>query len=365
MVLSKKNNKTLTDKISSNINYINNVNNNNYIFPAEWLEHEGILLAWPHDKITFPDVKKVELAFIKIISSLNKSEKVNLLVTGSAMRKKVQNMFTIKKLSLNNITFYEHNYADVWFRDYGPTFLVNTALHKRAIVKWTFNAYGNKYKTLLKDNVITLFLNKKMNLPVFNAGIVCEGGAIETNGNGVLLTTTSCLLNNNRNPNKSKNEIEKVLKNILNIKKVIWLDYGIIGDDTDGHIDNLARFVNDNIILCTYANKNDENFRSLNANFQKLSKSTDINGKSFKIIKLPLPLMYSKDKSRRLSASYANFYIGNTVVLVPQFNLSTDKVAISILKKVFPKRKIIGIDCSNLIYGGGTLHCISQQIPKI
>lgn len=337
-----------------------------YYMPAEWHPHQAIFLAWPHDKITFPKLANVEKAYINILKAMaqTNSEDINLLVTGPKMRKKVESLIMQNKINQEKVHIYEHDYADVWFRDYGPTFVINPKEKKIAMVKWTFNSWGNKYKELLKDDDIPQFLNKFFNLPYFDSGIVMEGGSLEVNGKGTLLTTTKCLLNKNRNPNLSQKEIESVLKSHLNIKNIVWLHDGILGDDTDAHIDNLARFVNESTIVCAFEEDAiDPNYKNLKENYDILTRAKDQDGKPFKIVKLPVPKL--KSGKRILPASYCNFYIANNTVLVPQFGLTADAYALGILRKLFPKKKCIGILCNDVVFGSGTLHCISQQMPKV
>lgn len=335
--------------------------------PAEWERHDAIWLAWPYDEATFPDrVRKVEQTYVSIIKSIHQSEDVNLLVLNQDVKNRISRMLKKENVSLNKINFHIQDYADVWFRDYGPTFAVNRKERKLAMVKWIFNAWGNKYEELEKDNNIPFKMNEKMKLPMFEAGIVLEGGSVDVNGKGTLITTRQCLLNKNRNPGISKDEIENHLKEYLGVKSIIWLMEGIAGDDTDGHIDDIARFVNPNTVLCAFEeNEDDENQEILRKNYDILKKSKDENGNELKVIKLPMPGFVADDGGKRLPASYANFYISNTVVLVPTFNHENDKQALGIIQKCFPERKVIGIDCNDLVYGLGTLHCSSQQQPSI
>ena len=252
------------------------------------------------------------------------------------------------------------DYADVWFRDYGPIFVRNTK--ELAMVHWKFNSWGEKYEELLKDAQIPNIIGQEMKLPCFEPGIVLEGGSIDVNGLGTLLTTEQCLLNKNRNACLPKEQVEKYLEDYLGVNHVIWLRSGIAGDDTDGHVDDLARFVNPTTIVCAYEDSDDENGKALKQNYQILCQSTDQNGKQLNIIKLPMPGNVEY-KRKRLPASYTNFYIGNKTVLVPTFKSEKDKAALSILQKLFPERKVVGIDCRDLICGFGAIHCISQQQP--
>jgi len=330
--------------------------------PAEWSKHEAIWLAWPHDPTTFTSgVEKVEKTFIEIIYLLHNDEFVNLFIKDEEMRRKVSRLLQSNSVDLKKIKFFEFDYADVWFRDYGPIFVKRG--RDLAMVHWTFNAWGGKYEELLKDAKIPEEINKAMRLPFFEPGIVLEGGSIDVNGKETVLTTEQCLLNKNRNAFLNKEEIENFLKEYLGITHVIWLKTGISGDDTDGHVDDLARFVKPSTVVCAYEEGHDENSEALKNNYQILCKSTDQDGKKLKVIKLPMPGDIAFD-GKRLPASYTNFYIGNRTVLVPTFDSTNDKTAISILQKLFPDRKVVGVNCLDLICGLGAIHCISQQQPS-
>ncbi|MDR1993869.1 MAG: agmatine deiminase family protein [Nitrososphaerota archaeon] len=335
-----------------------------FVMPAEWEHHDATWLAWPYDPTTFPDrVKSVEQTYIEIIKELQESEAVNLFVIDEPTKKKVVEMFRCAGIDLDLVHIYVSDYADVWFRDYGPIFIRNS-MHELAMVHWDFNSWGEKYETLLRDKQIPVVINKKLSLPYFKPGIVLEGGSIDVNGRGTLLTSEQCLLNSNRNPTLNKQKIEAYLIEYLGANHFIWLKKGILGDDTDGHIDDLARFVNSNTIVCAYTDDpNDEDYEALQENYQILTNAVDQDGKKLQIVKLPIPQVIS-DKDYRLPASYTNFYICNTKVLVPIFNHPNDEKAISILQEIFPTRKVVGIFCGDLVYGFGTIHCISQQQPS-
>jgi agmatine deiminase len=341
-----------------------------FSMPAEWEMHDATWLAWPHDPVTFPKrVKKVEEAYLKMIRALHKNEIVNLFVTNLKMKTRVTRLLEQEGIDLKRINLYVYNYADVWFRDYGPIFVLNKEKKQTAFVHWLFNAWGGKYKDLIKDAQIPFIISNKLQLNNFRPGIVLEGGSVDVNGKGTLLTTEQCLLNNNRNPHLSKDEIEKVLINYFGINHVIWLKSGVAGDDTDGHIDNLARFVNPRTVLCAYEeDENDENNFKLRENYEILLRSTDQDGKKLKVIKMPMPPAIRtsvRDKKTRLPASYLNFYVANRVILVPIFKHKNDRLALRIIQDQFPDRKVIGIDCTNMIYGMGAIHCIMQQQPTV
>ena len=332
--------------------------------PAEWAQHDAIWLAWPYDPTTFPDrVERVEQTYIEIVKEIHQSEEVNLFVIDEPTKTKVTKIFSQAGINMDLVHIYVSDYADVWFRDYGPIFIQNSQ-HELAMVHWDFNSWGEKYETLLRDKQIPEVINKKLGLTCFKPGIVLEGGSIDVNGKGTLLTTEQCLLNSNRNPTLNKQQIETTLSEYLGVHHFIWLKRGILGDDTDGHIDDLARFVNPTTIVYAYTDDpNDEDYEALQENYEILCQALDQDGKKLQIIKLPLPRVIS-DENYRLPASYTNFYIGNTKILVPIFNHPNDKKALQILQELFPTRKVIGINCTDLVYGFGTIHCISQQQPS-
>jgi agmatine deiminase len=332
-----------------------------YSMPAEWERHDSAWLAWPHGPTTFPEIEKVEKTYVQIIDALHESESVNLLVKDAAMKTRASEMLNEKDVDLAKIHFAVLDYADVWIRDYGPIFVVNKE-KKPAMLHWFFNAWGGKYEELIKDTRIPEIINKRMNLRYFKPGIVLEGGSIDVNGRGTLLTTEQCLLNKNRNLNLGKEEIEQYLKDYLGVSNIIWLKKGIAGDDTDGHVDDIARFVDPKTVLCAYEeDENDENYAALKENYEILLESRAEDGNGLRVIKLPMP--GSVGGEERLPASYANFYIGNKVVLVPVFGHEKDKRALKIIQEVFPDRKAAGIDCTDLVYGFGAIHCITQQQP--
>jgi agmatine deiminase len=341
-----------------------------YFMPAEWEKHDGTWLAWPHDPVTFPNrVKKVELVYLQIISALHKNDDVNLFVRDQTAKKRVTELLEQKGINLKKINMFVWDYADVWFRDYGPIFLVNKEKNQTAFVHWIFNAWGGKYDDLKKDTQVPSIISNSLQLSSFKPGIVMEGGAVEVNGEGTVLTTEQCLLNGNRNPHLSKDDIERYLRNYFGATNVIWLKGGVAGDDTDGHIDNLARFANPRTILCAYEeDERDENHEVLKKNYEVLLNSVDQDGKKFKVVKIPMPPAVRtsvRGKKTRLPASYLNFYVANKVVLVPSYKHKNDRLAQRIIQNVFPSRKIVGIDCRDLIYGMGALHCVMQQQPAL
>jgi agmatine deiminase len=337
-----------------------------YMMPAEWEKHEGIWLAWPHDPDTFPDrVEKVENIYVQIIKSMLGSEQVHLLVKDDPMKIRVARVFKENNINCDKIHFFIFDYADVWIRDYGPIFVTSKQKDSLAMVRWRFNAWGEKYEDLIKDTAIPAKINRAMQLPCFDPQMVLEGGSIDVNGKGTLLTTEQCLLNRNRNPDLSKQEIEDKLKDYLGVTHIIWLRNGVYGDDTDGHIDDIARFVNPTTIVCAYEeDEADVNYPFLKENYELLLEAKDQDGNQLDIIKMPMPGFVGDDEGR-LPASYTNFYIGNTVVLAPIFGHDNDQQALDILKCVFPGRTVVGILCNDLVYGFGAIHCITQQQPGL
>lgn len=337
-----------------------------YYMPAEWEKHSGVWLAWPYGDKTFPDIlDSVEQSYCQIIKSLEESEQVKLIVLNDEEKNRIEKILINYGIKIENITFFIQDYSDVWTRDYTPITLFNTNKKDIAFVKWDYNAYGKEedplFVDLLKDDKVFLNIIDESKYKIFTPGMVLEGGAIESNGKGTLLTTEQCLLNSNRKNDLDKGRTEIYLKAYLGVEKIIWLADGLINDHTDGHIDEIARFVNSNTILCAYEDdKKDPNYSILKNNFDVLKNSRDKDGKKFKVVKLPMPHM-NYDNGEKAPVSYTNFYIGNSVILMSVFNDENDKKAIKIIQSLFKKHKIVPIDCSKLIYGGGAIHCITMQ----
>jgi agmatine deiminase len=337
--------------------------------PAEWHPHHSTWLTWPKDPETWPDrVTQVEKIYLQMIAALTPHEIVNLLVddkeTEQVVRKRCSHA------TASRIRFHHIQTVDSWIRDYGPNFLIGPE-NEVAFNDWIFNAWGNKYEVLKKDDTVPQRLESFLKMKRFTPGIVMEGGSIEVNGAGGVLTTEQCLLNPNRNPGLSREEIEQYLKDYLGVMKVLWLGEGIVGDDTDGHIDDIARFVASDVIVCAVEDDPvDANYELLQDNLKRLRSMTDANGKTFEIVTLPMPgtVGGSSTTSRdleRLPASYANFYIANNVVLAPVFGHANDEPAVDTLQRLFPTRQIVPINCEPLVWGMGTIHCVTQQQPQI
>jgi agmatine deiminase len=339
--------------------------NRGFHMPAEWEPHEAVWVSWPHNQMTFPHITDVENACYTFIQAVHASERVELFVPSAVIHRKVRARLREMGTDLTNIVLHTGEYSDIWIRDYGPSFVVNRVLSKTALVRWNFNAWGNKYEDQIRDGKIPQTMNRRLLLPVFEPGIVLEGGSIDVNGRGTVLTTRACLLNPNRNPALSADQIEDTLKEYLGIEKVIWLNDGIVGDDTDGHIDDVARFVGPSTVVCAYETDiADANYPALHDNYEILRQSSDQDGKPLTVIKLPMPAKVV-DNDERYPASYTNFYIGNTVVVVPVFNDPQDAEALRIIQEIFPDRTVAGIDARAIVEGYGAFHCATQQQPKI
>jgi agmatine deiminase len=339
--------------------------NRGFHMPAEWEPHECVWLSWPHNKNTFPRLPAVEDEYYEFVRAIHPSERVELFVPSAAIHRKIRGRLRETGVDLSRVTLHTTAYSDVWIRDYGPTFVINRALKRTAVVRWNFNAWGRKYEDQLQDGLIPDVMNRRLELPLFAPGIVLEGGSVDVNGRGTAITTRSCLLNPNRNPSLSPVEIEEFLKEYLGIVKVIWLNDGIVGDDTDGHIDDIARFVAPSTVVCAYENDtSDANYPALHENYEILKKSTDQDGRPLTVVKLPMPALVASE-NERCPATYTNFYIGNTVVIVPVFKDPNDAVALQILQGLFPDRKVTGIAARALVEGFGTFHCASQQQPRL
>jgi agmatine deiminase len=334
-----------------------------YRMPAEWQRHESTWLSWPKDPLTFPDdiIGRVEETYIEIIGALQPGERVDLLVDDEKTKDRVSSMLK----SRSNVSFHQIKSQDVWMRDYGPIFVVKDK-SDRAATKWIFNAWGGKYDELLKDNMTGLEICKSLQTKVFEPGIVLEGGSIDVNGAGSILTTEQCLLNKNRNPELSKAQIEKYLRDYLGTTFPIWLGEGIAGDDTDGHVDDIARFVGPEKIICMVEeDETDENCRRLMKNSAALKDVRNPDGRKFDVLPIKMPGKIKDKEGERLPASYANFYIGNSAVLVPIFGTKNDEQALSTLSEIFSGKKVVGINCADLVYGFGGIHCVTQQMPEL
>jgi len=333
-----------------------------YRMPAEWEPHAATWLSWPRrEGISFPDsFDRVMPTLRAMVQAVIESERVCINVSNGAHEAEAREM--LRGLPMEQIWFRLVPTNEPWCRDHGPIFLTRDADPKLVVVDWDYNAWGNKYPPFDLDEVAPTRIAEILEVPVFYPRMILEGGAIDVNGAGALLTTESCLLNKNRNPNLSREEIEQRLRDYLGVRDILWLGDGIAGDDTDGHIDDLARFVSESTVATVIEeNRDDENYEPLQKNLARL-QAMKIAGRAIEVIALPMPKKIMRE-GLRLPATYANFYIANTCVLVPTFADSADHLALSILGECFPNRRVIGIDCRELIWGLGAFHCLTQQQP--
>src|SRR5881296_2280436 len=335
-----------------------------YRMPAEWEPHAATWLSWPRrEGISFPDSFDDVLPTLReMVAALIESEPVCINVINGAHEAEARAVLDV--LPQEGITYYRIPTNEPWCRDHGPIFLTRNANPKLAVVDWDYNAWGNKYPPFDLDEVAPTRVAEILDVPVFYPGMILEGGAIDVNGAGALLTTESCLLNKNRNPSLSRDEIEQRLRDYLGVRDILWLGDGIAGDDTDGHIDDLARFVSEKtVVTAVEENRGDENYEPLQENLARL-QAMKINDRAIEVITLPMPKKIMRE-GLRMPATYANFYIANSCVLVPTFADPADEAALSILRESFPNRRVIGIDCRELIWGLGAFHCLTQQQPAI
>jgi agmatine deiminase len=333
--------------------------------PAEWEPQVAVWLSWPHNKKTWPGYfRPIPAKFAEIAATISRFEEVRINIA-KPLQARAWKLLEKAKADLKKITFYDHPTNDSWCRDHGPIFVKNDQTGEVALTDWEYNAWGGKYPPFDKDNQIPPKIGRALKLRRFEKKMVLEGGSIDVNGAGLLLTTEACLLNKNRNPQLTKEQIEQNLRDYLGVHTILWLGDGIIGDDTDGHIDDLSRFyAPEGIVTVVETNKRDKNFKILQENLERLHALRTPDGKKFKIVELPMPKPCSCD-GQIMPASYANFLIINGAVLMPAFQQpKKDAEAAEILRGCFPGREIIPIDCLELVWGLGTLHCISQQQPK-
>ena len=343
---------------------------NNRRFPAEWEKQQGIVLCFPHNGNDWPGkYEAVQWAFVEFIKKVATFETVFLVVADEKLKEKVSEMLEKARVDIKNVSYILHKTNRSWMRDSGPIIVKNGS--KREALNFNFNGWA-KYKNYQLDKFVPSKVADHINIPLTEViykgkPVIVEGGAIDVNGKGTLLTSEECLMHPTiqiRNPGFTKKDYEAVFKEYLGATNVIWLGDGIEGDDTHGHIDDLCRFVNeDTIVTIVETDKNDSNYKPLQENLKRLQNAKLEDGKSPTIVALPMPKRVAFE-DLRLPASYANFLILNNCVLVPTFNDSNDRVALNILSECFPDREVIGISCIDFIWGFGTLHCLSQQIPE-
>lgn len=341
-----------------------------YRMPAEWERHASTWLTWPRrEGISFPDrFDMIPKYWVHMTELLSDGEEVHINVFDKAHEVEVKEFLIkggLEKKLNRKIFLHQFPAYEPWCRDHGPIFLVKEKDPQLAVVDWNYNAWGNKYPPYDLDDVVPERIANYLEVPLFRPNIILEGGSIDVNGQGILLTTTSCLLNSNRNPKLSQSEIEEYLKAYFGVTQVVWLGEGIVGDDTDGHVDDITRFVSPTtLVTCITDDPQDPNFEPLIENYRRLLELKDESGKAFRVCSLPMPepVIYEK---QTLPASYANFYIGNEVVLVPIYGCENDSEALLTLRELFPHRKVHGIDCRDLIWGLGAFHCVTQQQPWV
>ena len=338
-----------------------------YYMPAEWALHEGTWLTYPKNPDSWPGkIETIYPSYHLFVKILAESEHVHINVDDEAMRDHVARELETIGANMQHINLHVIPSNDAWCRDHGPAFLLNkNDSTKRAMVNWNHNAWGGKYPYELDTQVPVRIHDLMPEMPLFEPNNVMEGGSIDVNGSGDLLTTTSCLLNPNRNPDLNQDQIEGYLRDYYGVDNIIWLGDGIVGDDTDGHVDDLSRFVAPDVILTAVEEDVwDENYEPLQKNLRMLHRCRLANGKQPDIVELPMPDVVFYD-GQRLPASYANFYLANGKVIFPTYRCLTDNEAAYILEACFPDREVVGIDSTDIIWGLGSFHCLSQQMPAI
>ena len=340
-----------------------------YSFPAEWAPHSGTWLSWPRPEgISFPDqYHHVPKVLARIVREIAARETVHINVPNGNYERIVRETLRAHGCPTRRIAFHRIPTNECWCRDHGPAFVLRTRRGgvQAAIVDWEFNAWGGKYPPWNADDAVPVAVARELQLPVFQPGIVMEGGAVEFNGHGTVMTTRSCLLNRNRNPGLSKSEIERLLKDYYGQQHVVWLDDGIAGDDTDGHIDDLARFVNETtVVTAVEDDPADANYAVLQENLKRLARLRDQAGRPFDVVTVPMPRPVFH-AGERLPATYLNFYFVNGALLVPTYgDRARDRRALTVLQRLLPDRDIVGIDCTAIVWGLGAIHCLTQQVPR-
>ncbi|MBI4621684.1 MAG: agmatine deiminase family protein [Verrucomicrobia bacterium] len=333
-------------------------------FPAEWEPQAAVWLSWPHKRSTWPGrFRPIPAKLAEIVAQISRFEEARINCT-AVLQPRARRLCAAAGADMARVTFYDHPTNDAWCRDHGPIFVKNDRTGEVALTDWRYNAWGGKYPPYDLDHEIPRRVARKLGLRRFENDMVLEGGSIDVNGRGLLLTSEQCLLHQNRNPHLSRGQIEQNLRDFLGVKTVLWVGEGIAGDDTDGHIDDMTRFYKaDGIITCVESNGRDANHRVLAENLGRVRSFRTPAGRPFDLVPLPMPRAFGF-QGRRVPASYANFLIINGAVLVPTFQQKRrDAEAGEIIGGCFPGREVIPIDCRDLVWGLGALHCISQQQP--
>jgi agmatine deiminase len=339
-----------------------------YRMPAEWEPHRGTWLSWPHKEASWPGkFQPVPLIFGEMVRHLSRHEEVHINVDGPEMEREVRRLLESAGARMAAVHLHYNPTNDAWCRDHGPIFVQRAGEDGRPeqlILDWGYNAWGGKYPPYDLDDVVPTRIGQAFGIPVVSPGIIMEGGSIDVNGRGTLLTTEACLLNPNRNPHLSKEQIEGYLRDYLGVGNILWLGDGILGDDTDGHVDDITRFVDPTTVVTVVEDDpRDPNYEPLQANLRRLGEMRDQDGAPLRVLTLPMPRPIEYD-GQRLPASYANFYIANGVVLLPTYHdAERDEQARATLQGCFPDREVVGIDCTDLVWGLGAFHCVTQQWP--
>jgi agmatine deiminase len=337
--------------------------------PAEWEPHAATWLSWPRrEGISFPGLyKRIPALWARMAAELSAGEEVHINVLDEAAEREVQaELARAPGLDAARVFLHRVPTDEPWCRDHGPIFVVRSGEKAElAVTDWRYNAWGGKYPPFDRDDRVPAAIAAILGVPRFEPGMVLEGGSIDVNGRGTLLTTEACLLNPNRNPTLGRAEIEARLRDFLGVTTFVWLGDGIVGDDTDGHVDDIARFVGARSVLAAVEpDPADPNHAPLADNLRRLRAARDQDGRALEVIELPMPGAVEREDTR-LPASYANFYIGNAVVLVPIFKHASDAAALEIIGRCFPGRRIVGIDSRELVWGLGAFHCVTQQQPRV
>ena len=338
-----------------------------YYFPAEFAPQKAMWLSWPHKEESWPGkIQTIYSPYAQFIKEVALGQEVHINVADIAMQAFAKQQLELAGVRMDRIFFHFFPTNDAWCRDHGPAFLINpSAAIPKVLVKWNYNAWGEKYPPHDLDNQIPIHIAEVLGIPYFTPGVVMEGGSVEFNGKGTLLTSKACLLNPNRNPHLNQAQIEKYLCDYYGAQHILWVGDGILGDDTDGHIDDITRFVNaDTVVTVVEENKADGNYEILQENLHLLQQMRLEDGKQLNVVELPMPGPVIWEE-QRLPASYANFYIANEVVVVPTFRDKNDQRALDILSGCFPTRRVVGIDSTDIIWGLGSFHCLSQQEPAV
>ena len=345
-----------------------------YRMPAEWEQHEATWIAWPHNREDWPGkFQPIPWVYAEMVRHIARDEKVRILVNDGAHQRAAERTLKEAHVAAENVEFFRFKTDRVWTRDSGPIFVRREQEPFIVITHWQFNGWA-KYPNHKKDQKLAAFVAQKLRMPSWEPEIVVggkrrrvvlEGGSIDVNGRGTMLTTEECLLSEvqQRNRGVAREQLEQLFSDYLGIKKTIWLGNGIAGDDTHGHVDDISRFVSPHtVITVVEKNTSDPNHAPLQENLRRLRNATDQNGKRLNVVGLPLPSPVWF-RGQRLPASYANFYIANAAVLVPTFNNANDRAALNIVKDCFPHRDVVGIYCGDFIWGLGAVHCATQQQP--